>query len=213
MGGLIGSMGYSLTASGDFNPTIYATLQREYNEKGKQGLSTAIENVKTGITKASEAGKLTPEQYNAALQNVDKIANNVSTFEQNSKIDPYSRYSLFNINENLIPMVSNGISKDLAQMAIPVEMPTAQQIDEDIANGNITTVSFDKVSDIPDSFRSFAEVAEDENGNKIIQFAVPNSVAQAHTDNQMAVQTLMNNPLFAVKSLTDNNRVVTIEDL
>lgn len=213
MGGLVGSLGYSFTASGDFNPTVYATLQREYNEKGKDGLGAAIENVKTGITKASESGKLTPEQYNTALQNVDKIANNVSTFEQNSKIDPYTRFKLFDLNERLIPMASNGIAKDLAKMATPVEMPTSQQIDDDLANGNVTAVSFDQLTDVPDSYRSFADVAEDENGNKVLQFEVPNSIVKAHTDNQMAIQTLMNNPLFAIKSLTDNNQVVTVEDL
>ncbi len=213
MGGLVGSLGYSFTASGDFNPTVYATLQREYNEKGKDGLGAAIENVKSGITKASESGKLTPEQYNTALQNVDKIANNVSTFEQNSKIDPYTRFKLFDLNERLIPMASNGIAKDLAKMATPVEMPTSQQIDDDLANGNVTAVSFDQLTDVPDSYRSFADVAEDENGNKVLQFEVPNSIVKAHTDNQMAIQTLMNNPLFAIKSLTDNNQVVTVEDL
>jgi len=213
MGGLVGSLGYSFTASGDFNPTIYATLQREYNEKGKEGLGSAIENVKTGISKASQAGKLTPEQENAALQNVDKIANNVSTFEQNSKIDSYTRFKLFDLNERLIPMASNGIAKDLAKMATPMEMPTSQQIDDDLANGNVTTVSFDQLNEVPDSYRNFVATSEDENGNKVLQFEVPNSIVKAHADNQMAIQTLMNNPLFAIKSLTDNNQVVKVEEL
>jgi len=212
-GGLTGQMGGMFVNSRSFNPSIYSTLQNAYDSQGKEGLGSAIEDIKKGLTKASESDKLSVDSYNNALKNVDKIANNISKFDQKSDIDNYARYSLFNIDENIVPAMSNDVAKDMAKLATPIEMPTPEQIDNDIENGSVTTVSYDQLTDVPDAYRSFADVGQDQEGGKVLQFQVPNSLVKAYTDNEMAVQTLMNNPLFAIKSLTDNNREITVEDL
>lgn len=212
-GGLTGQMGGMFVDSRSFNPSIYSTLQNAYDSQGKEGLVKSVETVKQGLTKASEDGKLDVNSYNNALKNVDKIAENVSKFEQNSDINSYSRYLLYDNSERIIPQESSKIARNLAEIMTPMEMPNEDQINDDINNKDVVPVSFEQAKDVPVPYKEFVTVSENEKGERVIQGEVPNSVVKAYTDNQLAIQEAMNNPLFAVQSLTDNNKLVSIEDL
>jgi hypothetical protein len=212
-GGLTGQMGGMFVDSQSFNPSIYSTLQNAYDSQGKEALAKSVETIKNGLTKANSNGKLDNNSYNNALKNVDKIANNVSKFEQNSDINSYSRYLLYDNTERIIPQESAKIARNLAEIMTPLELPTEDQIKNDIDNDEVSPMSFEQAKDVPEPFRNYVSVVENENGEKAIQGNIPNSIVKAYNDNQMAVQEAMNNPLFAVQSLTDNNRLVSIEDL
>jgi hypothetical protein len=212
-GGITGQMGGMFVDSRSFNPSIYSTLQNSYDAQGKDGLIKSVETVKQGLTKANQDGKLDVNSYNNALKNVDKIANNVSKFEQKSDINSYSRYLLYDNTERIIPQESDKIARNLAEIMTPLELPTEDQIKNDIDNNEVSPMSFEQAKDIPEAYLDFVTVTENENGERSIQGNVPNSVVKAYNDNQMAVQEAMNNPLFAVQSLTDNNKLVSIEDL
>lgn len=212
-GGLTGQMGGMFVDSQSFNPSIYSTLQNAYDSQGKEALAKSVETIKNGLTKANANGKLDINSYNNALKNVDKIANNVSKFEQNSDINSYSRYLLYDNTERIIPQESAKIARNLAEIMTPLELPTEDQIKNDVDNDEVSPMSFEQAKDVPEPFRNYVSVVENENGEKVIQGNIPNSIVKAYNDNQMAVQEAMNNPLFAVQSLTDNNRLVSIEDL
>lgn len=212
-GGITGQMGGMFVDSQSFNPSIYSTLQNSYDAQGKDGLIKSVETLKQGLTKANQDGKLDVNSYNNALKNVDKIASNVSKFEQNSDINSYSRYLLYDNTERIIPQESAKIARNLAEIMTPLELPTEDQIKNDVDNEEVSPMSFEQAKDVPEPFRNYVSVVENENGEKAIQGNIPNSIVKAYNDNQMAVQEAMNNPLFAVQSLTDNNRLVSIEDL
>lgn len=212
-GGLTGQMGGMFVDSRSFNPSIYSTLQNSYDSQGKEGLMSAVEEVKKGLTKASESGKLEVDSYNNALKNVDKIANNVAKFEQNSDINSYSRYVLYDHTERIIPDASNRIARTLAEATTPLELPTQDQINDNINNGEVALIPFAQENQVPEAYKPYVEVKEDTAGNKFIEAAVPNSVVEAYNANQVAIQEAMNNPLFAIDSLTNNNKIVTIDDL
>jgi hypothetical protein len=212
-GGLTGQMGGMFVDSQSFNPSIYSTLQNAYDSQGKEALAKSVETIKTGLTKANSNGKLDNNSYNNALKNVDKIASNVSKFEQNSDINSYSRYLLYDNTERIIPQESAKIARNLAEIMTPLELPTEDQIKNDVDNDEVSPMSFEQAKDVPEPFRNYVSVIENENGEKAIQGNIPNSIVKAYNDNQMAVQEAMNNPLFAVQSLTDNSRLVSIEDL
>jgi len=212
-GGITGQMGGMFVDSRSFNPSIYSTLQNSYDSQGKEGLTASVETLKKGLTKASQDGKLEVESYNNALKNVDKIAANVAKFEQNSDINSYSRYVLYDHTERIIPETATRIARTLAEATTPLELPTQDQVDDNIKNQEVTVMPFAQENQIPEIYKPYTQVVTDEQGNKSIEATVPNSVVEAYKANQVAVQTAMNNPLFAVESLTNNNRLVTIEDL
>lgn len=212
-GGITGQMGGMFVDSRSFNPSIYSTLQNAYDSQGKEGLATSAETIRNGLLKASQDGKLEVESYNNALKNVDKIANNIAKFEQNSDINSYSRYVLYDHTERIIPETANRIARTLAEASTPIQLPTQDQIDDNIKNGEVATIPFQQENQIPEAYKPYTQVVTDEQGNKSIEASVPNSVVEAYNNNQAAIQTAMNNPLFAIDSLTNNNNVVTIEDL
>jgi len=92
-------------------------------------------------------------------------------------------------------------------------LPTQDQIDDNIKNGEVSVVPFEQENQIPAAYKPYVQVQEDESGNKSIEATIPKSVVDAYNANQMAVEQAMNNPLFSIDSLTNNNKVVTIDDL
>jgi hypothetical protein len=213
IGGLIGGMGAGIVGTDSYTPTVYSALLNSYDSQGKQGLESGVEDIKKGLTKAFEKGTLDADAYNNSLKNVDKIAQNVGKFEQKSQADPYSRYVLYDQTERIIPQTANRIARTLAEATTPLELPTQDQIDDNIKNGQVSAISFQQENQIPAPYKPYAKAVTDEQGNNVIQAEVPNSVVEAYNANQMAVQEAMNNPLFAIDSLTNNNNIVTIDDI
>lgn len=210
-GGITGQMGGMFVDSRSFNPSIYSTLQNAYDSQGKQGLNDSIAKLKSGLDKASQDGKLDVESYNNALKNVDKIANNVAKFEQKSDVDSYSRWVLYDHTERVIPNTAKSIAKTLAEATTPMELPTEDQINDNVKNNEITVIPFERENQVPEVYKPYLK--KDESGNNTLEASVPNSVVEAYNSNQAAIQTAMNNPMFAIDSLTNNNQQVTIEDL
>jgi hypothetical protein len=215
VGGLIGSMGGAIVGTDSYNPTVYATLLNSYDSNGKKGLAEAQVDVINGINKAVSKGKLSQEEAAKAQRNLELIGQNIATFDQKSDLDEYSRYQVYNFKNNVIPGAVNSMALDFAKSVASKESPSQDAINNDLENGNTTDYSVKgSIANAPSEFRQFiAKEAVEENGEMVFKGKIPNSLIQAEENNNAQIQSIAQEAAGALSSLTDNERVVSVDDI
>ncbi len=215
VGGLIGSMGGAIVGTDSYNPTVYATLLNSYDSNGKKGLAEAQVDVINGINKAVSKGKLSQEEAAKAQRNLELISQNIATFDQKSNLDEYSRYQVYNFKNNVIPGAVNSMALDFAKTVASKESPSQDAINNDLENGNTTDYSVrGSIANAPSEFRQFiAKEAVEENGEMVFKGKIPNSLIQAEENNNAQIQSIAQEAAGALSSLTDNERVVSVDDI
>lgn len=215
VGGLIGSMGGAIVGTDSYNPTVYATLLNSYDSNGKKGLAEAQVDVINGINKAVSKGKLSQEEAAKAQRNLELIGQNIATFDQKSDLDEYSRYQVYNFKNNVIPGAVNSMALDFAKTVASKESPSQDAINNDLENGNTTDYSVrGSIANAPSEFRQFiAKEAVEENGEMVFKGKIPNSLIQAEENNNAQIQSIAQEAAGALSSLTDNERVVSVDDI
>jgi hypothetical protein len=215
VGGLIGSMGGAIVGTDSYNPTVYATLLNSYDSNGKKGLAEAQVDVINGINKAVSKGKLSQEEAAKAQRNLELIGQNIATFDQKSDLNEYSRYQVYNFKNNIIPGAVNSMALDFAKSVASKESPSQDAINNDLENGNTTDYSVKgSIANAPSEFRQFiAKEAVEEDGEMVFKGKIPNSLIQAEENNNTQIQTIAQEAAGALSSLTDNERVVSVDDI
>ena len=212
-GGVLGAVGGGFSGSVSFNPSIYSSLQREYDNNGAIGLTNAKKELVDGINKALEDNKMTLDEANNALKNIDSIESNILKFQQNSDINPYARFQVYNIQENLIPNLSNIIANEYVEALGKRESASDEQIKLDLSEGNYVEVSYETEAQVPEDFKPYIPKLEGEDAQ--IRMSVPKSVYEAYVVNQQQESILRQEVADALDRITSatNQREVTIEDL
>jgi hypothetical protein len=214
-GGLMGQMGGTFINSRSWNPTIYSSLQNAYDGTGKQGLADSKVQLANGVKKALEKGTIDQAGHDAALRNLDLMEQNISTFDQNSEIPSYTRFQLFNIKNNVVPSQINQMASQFAEAVASKEKPTEDAINNDLENGNTTEFTVKgSIANAPSEFRQFiGKEAVEENGETVFKGQVPNSLIAANENNKTQIDSITQEAMTALSSLTDNERIVNIDDI
>jgi hypothetical protein len=150
-GGIIGSMGGVFINSKDYHPTIYSTLQNAYDDSGNDGLLRAKLNVIKGVDRAITDKKFGEEQREVVLANLDKMANNITSFQQKSKVDELGRYQKFDLDNYQIPNNTAKLSEYLASTLNNNVIPNEGDIKKDIEDGLVTEIPFGNINNVPDA--------------------------------------------------------------
>lgn len=214
-GGLMGQMGGTFINSRSWNPTVYSSLQNAYDGTGKQGLTESKVQLANGVKKALEKGTIDQAGHDNALRNLDLMEQNIATFDQNSEIPSYTRFQLFNIKNNVVPEQINRMATQFAEAVASKENPTDDAIANDLENNN-TTEFFVRgsIANAPAEFRQFiGKDAVEENGETVFKGQVPNSLIAANENNKTQIQSIANEAMAALSSLTDNERIVSVDDI
>lgn len=215
VGGLIGGMGGGIVGTDSYNPTVYATLLNSYDSNGKKGLVEAQNDILNGITKAASKGILSPEDAAKAQRSLELIGQNISTFDQKSDLDEYSRYQVYNFKNNVIPSAVNSMALDFAKTVASKESPSQDAINNDIESGNVTEYSVrGSIANAPSEFRQFiAKEPAEENGEMVFKGQIPNSLIEADANNNAQIQSIAQEAAGALSSLTDNEKIVSVDDV
>ena len=214
-GGIMGEMGATFINSRSWNPTIYSSMQNAYDGAGKGGLAQSKAELAIGVKKALAKGTIDQAGHDAALRNLDLMEQNISTFDQNSEIPSYTRFQLFNIKNNVVPSQINQMASQFAEAVASKEKPTEDAINNDLENGNTTEFTVKgSIANAPSEFRQFiGKEAVEENGETVFKGQVPNSLIAANENNKAQIDSITQEAMTALSSLTDNERIVNIDDI
>jgi len=213
-GGLSGGMGARFTGSRAFSPTVYSSLQNAYDAGGTTQLQESAAQVGQGINSALESGKMTAQEHEQALFNLNNIATDVQSYSQNSKADSFTRFSKFEIENSHIPNAVKRVSDTFTDRLSPVVQANESDIKNDIENSNLITMQFDSRENVPDAFAPYVSSASTQVDGKDIFFAnVPASVAQAQEQNTQNKTTVLQSITNAITDMANTSNFASFDKL
>ena len=209
-GGLIGQMGGMFVNSSSFNPSAYASLKKGYDSRGQEGLDTAEATLINAINQSVSDGKLTQEEADNAVNNMNIMKNDIQQYEQNSDLNSYVRYQTYNLTYNIMPKLSDSMATEFSKAVTPLKSATKAQIENDFKTKSFVELEFDSSENVPLAYKDYIT----KEGEKFVA-RIPQSVMQAEVSNKQAIEDNKQKFALAVESLSDinNRREITIEDV
>jgi hypothetical protein len=213
-GGLSGGMGARFTGSRAFSPTVYSSLQNAYDAGGTTQLQESAAQIGQGINSALESGKMTAQEHEQALFNLNNIATDVQSYSQNSKADSFTRFSKFEIENSHIPNAVRRVSDTFTDRLSPVVQANESDIKNDIENGNLVTMQFDSRENVPDAFVPYVSNASTQVDGQDVFFAnVPASVAQAQEQNTQNKASVLQSITNAITDIANTSNFASFDKL
>jgi hypothetical protein len=213
-GGLSGGMGARFTGSRAFSPTVYSSLQNSYDAGGAAQLQESTAQVEKGINDALASNKMTPQQHQQALFNLNNIATDVQSYSQNSKADSFTRFSKFEIENSHIPNAVSRVSDTFADRMSPVIQANQSDVKNDIEKGNFVDMSFDSRENVPTEFLPFvAEQPTQVEGQEVFQAKIPASIVQAQEQNNQNKSGVLQSITNAISEIANTSNFVSFDKL
>ena len=217
-GGLSGGMGARFTGSRAFYPTVYSSLQNAYDAGGTTQLQESAAQIEQGINSALESGKMTAQEHEQALFNLNNISTDVQSYSQNSKADSFTRFSEFEIENSHIPNAVRRVSDTFTDRLSPVVQANESDIKNDIEQGNFVEMQFDSRENVPDAFLPYTD--EDVTlgadlflGPKVFKANVPASVAQAQEQNTQNKAGVLQSITNAIADIANTSSFASFDKL
>ena len=213
-GGLSGGMGARFTGSRAFSPTVYSSLQNAYDAGGVAQLQESTAQIAKGVNDALASNKMTPQEHEQALINVNNIVADVQSYSQNSKADSFTRFSKFEIENSHIPNAVRRVSDTFTDRLSPVVQANESDIKNDIENSNFVEMQFDSRENVPTEFLPYvAEQATEVEGQQLFQANIPVSVAQAQEQNTQNKTDVLQSISNAINDIANTSNFVSFEKL
>lgn len=217
-GGLSGGMGARFTGSRAFSPTVYSSLQNAYDAGGTAQLQESAAQIGQGINSALESGKMTAQEHEQALFNLNNISTDVQSYSQNSKADSFTRFSKFEIENSHIPNAVRRVSDTFTDRLSPVVQANESDVKNDIEQGNFVEMQFDSRENVPDAFLPYTD--EDVTlgadlflGPKVFKASVPASVAQAQEQNTQNKASVLQSITNAITDIANTSNFASFDKL
>jgi hypothetical protein len=107
------------------------------------------------------------------------------------------------------------MASQFAEAVASKEKPTEDAINDDLENGNTTEFTVKgSIANAPAEFRQFiGKEAVEENGETVFKGQVPNSLIAANENNKAQIDSITQEAITALSSLTDNERIVSVDDI
>ena len=213
-GGLSGGMGARFTGSRAFSPTVYSSLQNAYDAGGTAQLQESAAQVEKGINDALASNKMTPQQHEQALFNLNNIATDVQSYSQNSTADSFTRFSKFEIENSHIPNAVQRVSDTFVDRLSPVLQANESDIKNDIEQGNFVEMQFDSRENAPIQFLPYvAEQPTQLEGQEVFEAKIPVSVAQAQEQNTQNKSSVLQAITNAITDITNTSNFISFDKL
>jgi hypothetical protein len=213
-GGLTGFAGARFTGSRAFSPTVYSSLQNAYDAGGATQLQESAAQVEKGINDALASNKMTTQQHQQALFNLNNIATDVQSYSQNSKADSFTRFSKFEIENTNIPNAVRRVSDTFVDRLTPTVQANESDIKNDIENRNLVMMQYDSRENVPDSFIPYVSNASTQVEGKDVFFAnIPASVAQAYEQNNQSKAGVLQSINNAIGDIVGTSSFISFDKL
>ena len=217
-GGLSGGMGARFTGSRAFSPTVYSSLQNAYDAGGTTQLQESANQIGQGINSALESGKMTAQEHEQALFNLNNISTDVQSYSQNSKADSFTRFSKFEIENSHIPNAVRRVSDTFTDRLSPVVQANESDIKNDIEQGNFVEMQFDSRENVPDAFLPYTDkeailIGDLIGGPKAFFANVPASVAQAQEQNTQNKSGVLQSITNAIADIANTSNFASFDKL
>lgn len=213
-GGLSGGMGARFTGSRAFSPTVYSSLQNAYDAGGTTQLQESKAQIEKGVNDALLSNKMTAQQHEQALFNLNNIASDVQSYSQNSTADSFTRFSKFEIENSHIPNAVQRVSDVFTDRLSPVIQANESDVKNDIEQGNFVEMQFDSRENAPIQFLPYvAEQPTQIEGQEIFQAKIPVSVAQAQEQNTQNKSSVLQSITNAITDIANTSNFISFDKL
>jgi hypothetical protein len=213
-GGLSGGMGARFTGSRAFSPTVYSSLQNAYDAGGATQVQESAAQIEKGINDAIASNKMTTQEHQQALFNLNNIVTDVQSYSQNSKADSFTRFSKFEIENSHIPNAVRRVSDTFVDRLTPIVQANESDIKNDIQNGKFVLMQYDSRENVPDSFIPYVSNASTQVEGKDVFFAnIPASVAQAYEQNNQSKAGVLQSINNAIGDIVGTSNFISFDKL